>query len=359
LISHRFAYDGLEFDAGQPELVGTHPDFRRRRLVSKQFEVIHRWSAARGHKLQLIDGIPWYYRQYGYEMALENAASRVAHRAHLPEQAPPGDLRVRAATGSDAPLLLAGFHSADRRHVLSCVRDEAFCRYELTQRDPGSAQRREVKIVENATGDALAVFAHLPVLWQGFLNVSLLELCASASWQSITPHVLYALGRQGEACASGDGASFRGVGFYLGTEHPLYSVAPARLPEVRRPYAYYLRVPDVADFLRYIGPALEQRLEESALAGYSGRIAISFYRTGVRLILEAGKLTGVEPWSPSTEERGHVAFPDLTFLQLLFGYRSLDDLLGAFPDCMVWSDTRGAVLRALFPKRGSNLAPTL
>ena len=33
LIGQRFSYEGVEFDAGLPELVGTHPDYRRRGLV--------------------------------------------------------------------------------------------------------------------------------------------------------------------------------------------------------------------------------------------------------------------------------------------------------------------------------------
>ena len=33
LIGQRFSYEGVEFDAGLPELVGTHPDYRRRGLI--------------------------------------------------------------------------------------------------------------------------------------------------------------------------------------------------------------------------------------------------------------------------------------------------------------------------------------
>ena len=33
LIGQRFSYEGLEFDAGLPEHVGTHPEYRRRGLV--------------------------------------------------------------------------------------------------------------------------------------------------------------------------------------------------------------------------------------------------------------------------------------------------------------------------------------
>src|SRR5215211_1209684 len=42
LIPQRFSYEGLELDAGLPELVGTHPDYRRPALVNDQFAVLHR-----------------------------------------------------------------------------------------------------------------------------------------------------------------------------------------------------------------------------------------------------------------------------------------------------------------------------
>ncbi len=45
-----------------------------------------------------------------------------------------------------------------------------------------------------------------------------------------------------------------------------------------------------------------------------------------------------------------VCFPDLTFLQLLFGYRSFDELDYAFADCFAEDEARPLV-RALFPKQ--------
>ena len=58
LISQTWSYDGIAFGAGQPELVGTHPAYRRRGLVRAQFEWVHRWSADRGQLVQGITGIP-------------------------------------------------------------------------------------------------------------------------------------------------------------------------------------------------------------------------------------------------------------------------------------------------------------
>jgi hypothetical protein len=48
-------------------------------------------------------------------------------------------------------------------------------------------------------------------------------------------------------------------------------------------------------------------------------------------------------------------FPDLTFLQLLFGFRPLEALEAAFPDCIVRTQEARALLQALFPRSLSDV----
>ena len=78
---------------GLPELVGTHPDYRRRGLVREQFEVLHRWSEERGHLMQAIGGIPYYYRRFGYEMAVYMGDG---HRIYVQ------DVPVKPSSGDEA-----------------------------------------------------------------------------------------------------------------------------------------------------------------------------------------------------------------------------------------------------------------
>lgn len=52
---------------------------------------------------------------------------------------------------------------------------------------------------------------------------------------------------------------------------------------------------------------------------------------------------------------GEAAFPDLIFLQLLFCYRSLEELRYAYPDCSANADDARALLPVLFPKKASNV----
>jgi hypothetical protein len=158
----------------------------------------------------------------------------------------------------------------------------------------------------------------------------------------------------GEEYARREGKTLEMFGLGLGAEHPTYDLFAGCLPVVRKTSAWYIRVPDLLAFLQRIRQALFERLAGSALAGYTGRLKISFYRSGIALSIKEGCLE-VEAWQPTQEDWGDAAFPELTFTQLLFGYRSVEDLEYAFADCWVSERRMALVLNALFPKRPSDI----
>jgi len=118
-----------------------------------------------------------------------------------------------------------------------------------------------------------------------------------------------------------------------------------------------VRVPNLPRLIRRIAPALERRLAASSASGYTGELTLDFYRSGLRLVFDQGRLTDAadfraEGWDPHY----NAAFPPLVFLQLLFGRRSLAELRHAFPD--IYADQIGrSLLEALFPARPSWVLP--
>jgi hypothetical protein len=192
--------------------------------------------------------------------------------------------------------------------------------------------------------------------------LSAYELKPGISSLAVTPGIIRYLWATGEECGARDGKTCDTFGFSLGVEHPAYVAAADRLPHVREPYAWYIRLADVPGFVRHVAPALERRLATSAAEGYSGEIKVSFYRSGLMLRFAQGRLAEVADWAPNPpEDWGNVAFPGLTFLHLLFGHRTFDELRRTFPDCGVTmqgpvsADEICAVLNALFPKRPSHV----
>jgi hypothetical protein len=153
---------------------------------------------------------------------------------------------------------------------------------------------------------------------------------------------------------SPEAAQLRGISFVLCSTHPIYEALGQRIaPYAGASYAWYVRVPDLQAFLRHITPVLESRLAASAAAYYSGELKLDLYRGGLRMVFERGRLAQLEPWrAPLYKNNADAQCPPLVFLQLLFGYRSLDELRAAFPDVLA-QGTAELLLKALFPKKFS------
>ncbi|MGH2459152.1 MAG: GNAT family N-acetyltransferase [Chloroflexota bacterium] len=361
LISQTWSYEGIELGVGRVELVGTNPAYRQRGLVRAQMAEIHRWSAARGEQVQAITGIPYFYRQFGYEMTMTLGGGRSAASSDVPDlkDGETEPVRVRQAVEADLRFIGDLYHESGKRYPVTCLRDAAFWRYELGGRSESSGSRAQLCIIEAADGEAIGFLAHQPRLFQNrSLGVYQCELKSGASWLAVAPSILRYTQKVGQEYAAREGkGELRGCAFNLGAEHPLYEAASSRLPRVEAPYAWYLRVADLPDFLGLVAPALERRLANSIAVGHSGEVKISFYRDGLRLKLDRGRLAAIEAWKPTSPEAGDARFPGLTFLQLLFGYRTLDELRHAFPDCGTSGDDVRVILSALFPKRPSHVWP--
>jgi len=372
LLSQTWSYGGVPISVGQPELIGTRTQRRGHGLVRTQFEIHHRWSAERRQHALAIAGIPWFYRQFGYEFAIERGGGPVLHvdELHALPQAAPG-WRVRAAGLGDVDFLVGASAAASARSLVTVPRDAALWRYELEGKRRESAARREIRILER-DGRPVGYVVQAVMLFGANLTVMGFEVIAGVSWREAWIAALHDLKQTGGAmAAAAPGARFNVLSFwFLGHDHPLYRVF--QFKERDDGYAWYVRVPDVPEFLRTVAPALERRLATSACAGHSGTLTLGFYRSGVRLSFERGALTKVDAWEPpvsvqgiefgrsSSDPRRPLAmFPDLTFLQLLFGFRPLEALEAAFPDCLVRTQEARALIQALFPRSPSDVWPVI
>jgi hypothetical protein len=362
LISGTYSYGGVCFPGGVIELVGTDPAYRGRGLIRAQFEAVHASSAGRGQPLQLIGGIPNFYRQFGYEMAIELGYERHGYKQNLPAlkegQAEP--YRLRPATPADLGFIAELDGLAAGRYLLYCCLDQALWRYELDGRSQGSAEHQDLWVIELAgQGQAGQLAGFATTRWTvdgAAMGIRRYELAAGQSWAAVTPSLLRQLKSLGEQRY---GNAFRRLAFWTERDHPAYASAAEFLRETVQPYAYYARVPDLPAFLRLVAPVLEARLAASDMAHYTGGLKLTFYRGGLHLAFEQGKLAKAEAWQPAVGDDGHAGFPELTFLKLLFGYRDVEELLYAFPDCWVGGGEPRALLEALFPKQSSLIEPVV
>jgi hypothetical protein len=360
LIPQTWTYAGILFEVGRPEAVGTDPDYRRRGLIRAQFDVLHAKSAAMGHLVQGITGIPWYYRQFGYEYALDLDGGRIVYPPNIPtlKEGETESYRLRPMTLGDLPFVKPLYERDCARSLVACPRPDWLWQAMLTWYSPNSFEFKPFQIIQAADGHAVGYLAPDRQIWDNMFMVNELVVAEGQSLRAVMPSVLRALKGLAETEAMAQKRTLKGLRFKLGREHPVFDAASDLFQKIRPIYGWYIRVADVPSFLRHIAPALEARLARSVMAGHTGELKINEYRGGFRLVLEQGKIKTVERWQSADSEGGDASasFPPLVFLQLLFGYRSLAELRAFYPDCGA-QDEAHVLLDTLFPRQSSHVIP--
>ncbi len=358
LLRYTAVYEGLPFAFGNPEMVASLPDYRRQGLIRAIFELIHARSEERGDLVQGITGIPNYYRQFGYEYATTLPEGLTVYFPAIPppKADAPESYSLREATLDDIPLQRRVWTRAAENTALWTDIPENFWRWAMTGMDPDSMERWRPYLIVDADGRKAGALVLAPVRLSGPVVVSGPWTDEGVPLVRVVPSVLRGVRALAETTRPGRPDTPTPGAITLRWNEAALRPALGDIPftELPFPYAWYMRVPDLPRFLRSITPVLEQRLARSANAGYTGELTIDFYKGGLRLAFESGRLTAVEDWQRPVWGEGNAGYPPLVFLQALFGHRGLDELRAIYPDVYAEGEAV-ALLDTLFPKRPSLL----
>ena len=124
LIPWTWHYEGVAIPTGEMGIVGTLEEYRQRGLIRAQVEYFKRRLNERGCLLSQIQGIPYYYRQFGYEYALPLEGGLRIEPRYVP--APPDDtpFTFRLAVLGDIPTLMRLYDEAAQDLAIHAARDE-------------------------------------------------------------------------------------------------------------------------------------------------------------------------------------------------------------------------------------------
>ena len=320
--------------AGQVELVATAVDHEGRGLARALMQWCHDRSRARGHLVQVMIGIPNFYRRFGYSYAMP--MPRV-HAMTGRVEAPAG-LIVRRATAADIAVM-AQLQDVEQRTADLRMPHSAGCWRWLVARS-GSEQW-----VAEREGAVVAVGRLLPD--EGVVG----ELAATDGAGAVA-----LLARAAEA------ARVAGVPLHVqprgrGCAHD--AVAPY-LDRGDLPEWFYARVPDLAPLLEHLGPLLGERLRDSGLvppedAGGRHQVLLSTYTQHLRFTVGPAGVDGMQrggreqaPVSKGGSGLAAEAVPGL----LLGPYGALG-LEEREPDCHLGRQRE--LMAALFPPVTSDL----
>lgn len=323
LLDETLRLGGVEFPAGQVELVATDREYEGRGLVRALMGWAHERSAALGHLAQVMIGIPYFYRQFGYSYAIPIALPR-------PVVTPPPAVdgyTVRAATADDIKAMVALQDAAQAGADLRMPHSPGCWRWVVAR--GGSDQW----VVEH-DGEVVATGRTTE-------DAHLSEVAArdEPAARALLRHVVDLAGDQEVNVVARHGIALTP---FLGE--------PSPYPEL-----YYARTPDPAALLERLRPVLSARLAASGFADFDGEVVLSFFRSHVRFRCAAGAVgpmaAGGPMQSPGAVGGSGVA-PDRV-PPLLFGADGFAGLSLRYPD--VYSGRDRGLVEALFPPVSSDL----
>jgi len=335
LIPQTWVMDGVELEVAEMGCVATHPDHRNRGLQRMLNERFDEAAEAGGYDLCALAGIPFFYRQFGYEYSLDLDHKTTVAVSQLPEMQP--SLEAKGFTEADIPAAAELLDSVTSRYMVHSRRSMPVWRM---QHKTGFYKGEPYEGYALHDGDDLQAYVRV----QPRPKDETLVLMEAAAAPGVHGQVLEFLRR---LCLENGVETLVSA---LGYVDPLSEQLTGLGAQQSRLYGWQVKVVDVVKLLRKMAPLLESRLEGTRLSGLTETVNLNFRRFSVDLVFERGRLTGVS-LSRDCSDRT-VGLNPYVFPQLLLGYRSREELEHAYPDVRV-APSRRELVDALFPKRPS------
>ncbi|PKL24450.1 MAG: hypothetical protein CVV47_08360 [Spirochaetae bacterium HGW-Spirochaetae-3] len=365
----------VDVPAAELSIVATAEDARGLGLSSLLIRRYEADSARLGFTLSTIEGIPYFYRRFGYEyvaplcvqlrlgpgLSPREGNERDSWRPSAPARGmePGGKARLalaaeasalglslREAGPADAPALSRLFDASNLGLGICARRDGPLWDYLLGPglASPETALRRLLAY----RGDRLV--GYLGVCADGFgpgwtvLEASVDPALADGERRAVA----YAFLAEAEKERAAVGAAHLVVS--LSRSHELSALALALGADDRQEYGWQAKVLDPVAFCRLAAPVLEARLAASAWNGSAYALTLDMYGTALRFDWDGSRLAA-ENGSASGTVPGHApecGFPPELFAPLALGYRSVADLRRLRHDVSIYGEAE-AFLDALFP----------
>lgn len=342
LIPWAWQVGEAQIPVGEMGIVGTDEAYRGRGLVRAQVDYFMRRLRDRGCLLSCIQGIPYFYRKFGYDYALPlEAGWRLELRQVL---APPANLyNFRHATLEDATALSSLYEQASASLTVHTERSPETWRYLLHERDQSDAMATETWILSESAPEDPATpgkpMGYLRIPWHHFGQELTINETSDLGFE-----MAWAVLHHAKTLA--ETRAMPGLRLNMPESSSLVTLARGLGARDTGTYAWQIHLPDPVALLRALAPTLEARLARSMFAELSRDVTISFYTKDTTLQFSHGKLVNV---SERGGQRADLRLPPQACAPLLLGYKSWQELSEIYADVSATPLWR-PLFDVLFPK---------
>lgn len=334
LIPEKWSIGGIPLKVAEMGCVCTLPEYRHRGLIRRLVNVFHKRVADLGYDLSILEGIPYFYRQFGYEYAIpldERTRIRL-------DQIPDYEIKheVRPFIDKDIPKAMQFLKQTQRRFYVHSIRDKQIWKM---QQETGMAKeyKFEAYTVEK-DGEMVAYIRTSDNPKEKILMLNEITDTDQPTAQAIL-RFLKDTGKQRGLETFSSQASYSDPF----TEHLVAIGGVKRIP----PYAWQIRVTDYVKMFKKMKLLFEKRLAASTYQHLTEKLNFNFRRYTVQMTVEDGAITEIQRLE--TNEDRTIGLNPLAFTQLLLGHRSREELEMIYPDFGI-RPSHKHLIDILFPK---------
>jgi predicted acetyltransferase len=314
--------------------VATLTEYRHQGLQRRLINEFHMQATKQEHDLCAIEGIPYFYRQFGYEYAIPlNEETRI-RLDQIPDYESKFD--IRPFTERDIPEAMQLLTQSQRKFYVHTVRDEQI--WKMQQQTSLASEGKFDSFVVEKDGDIL-----------GYLRISdkpetkELVLRETVDTDCYTGKAILKflkdIGKQ-----HGSETLISNISYCEPLSEQLVALgAIQRIP----PYAWQIRIIDYVKIFKKMKTLFEKRLATSSYCHLTEKLNFNFRCYTVEVSVEDGAITNIQKLR-SSEDRT-IGLNPLVFTQLLLGHRSRNELEMIYPDFGI-RQSHKRLIDVLFPK---------
>ncbi len=350
LLRKTCVFEDVKISYGQMDMVGTQKEYRNRGLIRQLSKVLEQRAAEYDLPFLVVLGIPYYYKRLGYEYAIVLEESIRIPTERVPPLLENEKEIFIIEKVNDVPTFQTYLKIRAKRNVhldlYQQIQVSAFQFYSYLNLE----ENDEVRHFYLVKKDAKIIGNFYLVIRFGYLRI---RECYVEDMTAI-PAILRFAKRLAHKYT-----------LPLTINKPAQDALIPYLEEIAGtkltdPYAWYVKIPSFKTFLEHISSVLEKRLQKSLYKELDAIITISYYKAGIKLTFQGGKLSSLTELSiadmQSSNQPIDLYIPPNNFTQLLMGYRTLD----TFDEFDVSSaGKKRYLLKILFPKVKASLTPTI
>jgi predicted acetyltransferase len=339
LIPLKWNIGGIPLKVAEMGCVATLAEHRHQGLQRILANEFHKQAAEHGYDLCAIEGIPYFYRQFGYEYTIPLDEETRIRFEQIPDYESKVD--IRPFTREDIPKAMQLLSQSQRKFYVHSVRNEQVWKMQQ-ETGTASADKFEGYTVEE-NGEVLA-----------YLRISDKPEDKELRLTEITDTDHYA----DEAVLKflkdvGRKRGFETLVAKISYHDPLMeSLTAVGAVQHIPPYAWQIRITDYVKIFKKMKPLFEKRLRASAYCHLTDRLNFNFYRYTVQVTVEDGAIVNVQ--RKESDEDRIIRINPLVFTQLLLGHRSRNELEMTYPDVIV-RPSHKHLIDVLFPKLSSHI----